>query len=537
MTDFTVRGLPRAIAQDGWFLSDLADGPATPSPEAPQPKARSPRARLRVPLVAVAGLVALIALADLLFWDARAGLSLIVFSGALALALVAQDDTHMDRTALGALAGIWGLSVLPVLVDVNLASVSILIIGLMIMALRIASRRWRLSRLPSAMLRLSLRWPWISALASLALIRGVSTDVAPADVRRLSLSWALPIAVGFVFLMLISAANPIVEKAIDIANWQLPDIDGTRITFWIAIGLLILPALVIERWRAGVARAPLARPKTTRRFALVNAAALVNTLVVLNLMVGVQNTSDFAYLYAGLSLPDGMTFATYARRGAYALLAMSLLAGLLVLISARFARDHNLLRMLLILWIAQNGVLMISAILRLDLYIDAYGLTYLRLRAGLGMGLVAAGLMLLAWQILKDKSNGWMLTRLAVITGLTIYGGSFVNLAQVIAAVNLDRAVERSALYDEPRELIDITYLCNETPAGIRAIASHAMETGTYYCTDAIPCFEPDVTDWRSFTLRRWREAHARRAYEAEIASDTGMDGVSMPQTPVLYGD
>ena len=44
---------------------------------------------------------------------------------------------------------------------------------------------------------------------------------------------------------------------------------------------------------------------------------------------------DFVYLWGGKTLPDGMSYAEYAHRGAYPLIATALLAGAFVLVALR----------------------------------------------------------------------------------------------------------------------------------------------------------------------------------------------------------
>src|SRR5690606_27350298 len=57
----------------------------------------------------------------------------------------------------------------------------------------------------------------------------------------------------------------------------------------------------------------------------------VKTLVVLNAVFLVQLALDARYLLLGAALPEGMTYAQYAHRGAYPLIVTALLAGAMVL--------------------------------------------------------------------------------------------------------------------------------------------------------------------------------------------------------------
>jgi hypothetical protein len=50
-------------------------------------------------------------------------------------------------------------------------------------------------------------------------------------------------------------------------------------------------------------------------------------------------------------------------------------------------------------------------LVRLEPYIDTYGLTHWRISALIWMALVAAGLCVTWLQIQKDHSNSWMMVR------------------------------------------------------------------------------------------------------------------------------
>ncbi len=101
-----------------------------------------------------------------------------------------------------------------------------------------------------------------------------------------------------------------------------------------------------------------------------------------------------------------MTYAAYAHRGAYPLIVTALLAAGFVLAALRpgsATANDPLIRRLVYAWVAQNIVLVISSILRLDLYVGIYSLTYWRIAAFVWMGLVAAGLALIIVRIALGK--------------------------------------------------------------------------------------------------------------------------------------
>jgi hypothetical protein len=93
-------------------------------------------------------------------------------------------------------------------------------------------------------------------------------------------------------------------------------------------------------------------------------------------------------------LPDGYTYAEYARQGFWQLLAVTginLIGYGLVLI---YSPRKRTLDSLLLCLIAATAVVLASSAVRLSLYITAYGLTWLRLASLLFMGLVALVLIL-----------------------------------------------------------------------------------------------------------------------------------------------
>ncbi len=214
-------------------------------------------------------------------------------------------------------------------------------------------------------------------------------------------------------------------------------------------------------------------------------------------MIGVQTGLDASILLGGAALPAGMTYAAYAHRGAYPLLATALLAGGFALAARPFLAAQPGLRPLLLLWLAQNIVLSLSAFLRLDLYVGAYGLTWLRLYALIWIALTAAGLALTLWQVARARPNRWLVSRTAALLLATVYALGFVNLAGVIAERNL-------AL---PRP--DFDYLCSLGPMASAATA-RAMAEDPSPARELAFCIAPPAqTGWRGWSLRAWRVRHA----------------------------
>ena len=461
---WTQAGLPASIGSDGWWL------------DAPPPRRSAQAARGPGPRIA-ACLAGLVVLGDWLFYGHPAGLSLALFGAAvLGAAMLAWPVARPGRGF-----AIYLLAALPVVEHVQLVSVLFLLVGLVV-ALGVA-------RAPTAWAAMALRlgrvWLWLGVRdgvrALVALARRPVQGGAPGRVVR---GWALPLGGGAVLTALLLEANPILSRGL--SGLSLPDLSHLipRALFWGGLALMVWPALA----RLPDATPPVQGPR--RPFALpgLNAPSALRALVLFNAVLGVQSVMDLGYLWAGADLPQGMSHATYARRGAYPLLATALLAGGFALATRPFQGESRMVRALVLLWLGQNLLLVASSGLRLLVYVQAYGLTYLRFHAGVWMGLVALGLALTLWQVRRGRSNGWLLRRCAGMGLATVYALCFLNVAQVIATHNLNHPV-----------MADRGYLCRLGP-----MAAPALQTGatTQTCRAAAG---PAAPGWRDWGFRTWR--------------------------------
>ena len=204
----------------------------------------------------------------------------------------------------------------------------------------------------------------------------------------------------------------------------------------------------------------------------------VKSLLVLNAVFLVQILLDARYLLLGSALPEGMTYAQYAHRGAYPLIAAALLAGGLVLAVFRPggpAERSAWARGLVLFWIGQTTVLVGTAAWRLGLYVEVYALTRWRSAAAVWMLMVAGGLVLLIWRIVRRHDSRW-LTRRTMGWGLAVlYACCFVPFDPLIAQYNVGRCREMAAVrgvtsLDQAGQPIDVKYLQQIGPDALPAI-------------------------------------------------------------------
>ena len=352
--------------------------------------------------------VGLIVTADALFYDQPANANFAPYGLALCIAVVvAVPAVPRDRRALAALA------VAILAAALSLEHPSLTMAGLSLVALGVAALS------PRARARDDV-WPWVQRLG-MAAIRGIAgpiIDFARLRARRLRRrqpsrglallsSLMLPLIGGLVFVGLFSAANPLVEALL--AKVRLPRLEFLRSVFWLLTGLVVWALL-----RPRGLRRTIALPGVEGDLKLfgVTPTSLTLSLIVFNAVFAVQNGLDLAFLWSHAPLPEGVTLAEYAHRGAYLLIVTAILAGGFVLLALRpgsTTAASPVVRWMVVLFVAQNLLLVASSALRTWDYVEAYGLTRLRIAALIWMTLVAVGLVLICLRLLRSKSASWLI--------------------------------------------------------------------------------------------------------------------------------
>lgn len=447
-------------------------------------------------------LLALLALADILFFRQALGLSIGLFSIAVFVAnLVGQD--HPPRIIGPALVIV--AATLPVIEYVQAASVLFAGLGLIVAVV------WsRLGPAASAQMvsygarRLLMLIP-VSAVNS----GGNWLKDAPTQsdfsgiVRGFIRNWAIPLGGALLILSLLVSANPVLEQWVNAlldVEFDFADL-VMRSFFWVGMALILWPFLSVTTAQLHQPNGAVLLSKT-RSFGL-NARSVTNALVLFNGLLALQLVLDGQVFWGGGGLPAGISYASYAHRGAYPLLVTALLAGGFALAARPFLDEGRWLKPLMLLWLGLNVMLTLSSIYRLEIYIEAYGLTYLRVRAGIWMVLVALWLGMIAWQIARAKGNGWLLLRSFTLGAGTLYFGCFINFAHVITAYNLTH--QRSDGY----------YLCTMDPTASGALWGKSDTLG---CT----IHKPEIDGWRDWGFRDWRVARYIESLEAQSAPRGG---------------
>ncbi|MEW6638989.1 MAG: DUF4173 domain-containing protein [Pseudomonadota bacterium] len=515
--------LPTRLVNDGWWLCEPATAAPpfrTPSPHharnvlmtltsfiAPGPSLR-PHALPRRLLLA-AGLTAF---ADWLFYGHTIGLSFALFLAVLVgAALLARRPSLDRRHALGA-AALLVAALLPLVETFNPVSLILGVLGTTIVVSWLTNPFFDgASGIFQGIRTLLVVGPF-RLLPDLVRVKPQRLDIRPLA------AWIIPLLLGGIFLKLFAAANPLIEHWLQsiALSWLLSQISGPRLLFW-AITLSLVWPFVAARWRRRwtlpITLPPLDTIVDTSRLTasgVFGPTAILQSLVLFNLLFAVQTVLDMVYLWGGAALPDGMTYAAYAHRGAYPLIVTALLAAGFILMATYRppARYGRLIRGLVIAWTAQNVMLVISSMLRLDLYIQVYTLTYWRVAAFIWMLLVAIGLVLIVTRMALDLSNRWLILSNLTALALTLYASAFVNMPALIADYNVAHSREMAG----SGPALDVTYLLSLGPQALPAIDRYLQSKGGAPATfdlmrrdQLAAILQGESGSWRSWSLRGWR--------------------------------
>jgi hypothetical protein len=273
---------------------------------------------------------------------------------------------------------------------------------------------------------------------------------------------------------------------------------------WICGGILRTMTL------GGEAPGPVVRRPESLSLGIVEAGIVLGLLDLLFLaFVAVQ----LRYLFgghAGLRVA-GLTYAEYARRGFFELVAVAALVIPVVLLADALARPRRVFRALTVVLVVLLAVVMASAVERMRLYTDAYGLTELRLYTLAFMLWLAAVVVWMLATVLRDR-HSWFMPGALVAGFATVALLNVVNPDALIARTNLDRHLE------DGKEL-DSYYLWGLSADATPTIASRLDELDPDFRPELVPALDGAAGDWRTWNWGRSRAQDALDDYESRASA------------------
>ena len=314
---------------------------------------------------------------------------------------------------------------------------------------------------------------------------------------------------------LFSAADAVFAEWTErLTDWEL-DLGGfigrtvlALVMAWVAAGLLGFAARPgDDRTDTQLAGAWARRPR-------IGTTETVTALVAIGVVFAAFVVLQAAYLFGGRdTLADtGLTYAEYARRGFFELLAVAFLVGGLVLAAESFVRERTLAyRVALIGLVAMTLVVLASAFLRLRLYQDAYGWTELRFYVLAAIFWLGIGAVMAVATILANRS-GWLvhgLVALSVVFGLAF---NVIGPVRHIADENVARMRVSAELAPGAYEGLDLYYLArlggDAVPAVMEFVDSrplppliHEQVRRILAATSGLD--DPGTDTWQAWNLSR----------------------------------
>jgi hypothetical protein len=275
-------------------------------------------------------------------------------------------------------------------------------------------------------------------------------------VRRLTRAVLISCALLVVFGALLRGADPIFASLV-----RLPDIDvGTVVSLVFLIGFF---AWVVAGWsRSAVIEGTHPRLITAELPIQLDMLDVTAALGTLNVLFAAFFVAQLGWFFGGerfLHDRTGLTVATYARSGFFQLVwVVTLVVPVLLATRAALRPGHALARrhtLLSLPIIALLGAIIVSATLRMRMYVHFYGLTTERLYPLVFMAWLAIVLVWLALTVLRDWGQPFVAG--VAISGLIVL--ALLNMTDpdaFVARVNVDRAAH---LQTTSQPSLDVVHL------------------------------------------------------------------------------
>lgn len=239
----------------------------------------------------------------------------------------------------------------------------------------------------------------------------------------------------------------------------------------------------------------------------------ISFLSVIGIVYLVFCLVQFSYLFAGgMTLPSGYTYSGFAREGFFQLLFVSILNLILVLLCIELFRSSRILKLILTFISGCTYIMAVSSGCRMYLYIQAYGLSRLRI---LVLAALIAIAVLLGGMICRIYHQAFPLFR---------FGTAVVTVVYVI--LSLGRMDAWIAQYNISQNGFDITYentyllTLSADAAGVYADAAEKGEIKNetaerlllYYFEDNMKKYE--AAGIRKFNLSQYQAVKASEKYQ-----------------------
>jgi hypothetical protein len=360
-------------------------------------------------------------------------------------------------------------------------------------------------------------------------------EANPGSDKRL-LKWmtlgVAPLAVGFTFLLLYRAANPVFDLYVSKINLDFISVPWL---FFTLSGFCLLYGFLYHRRIAVIAGADARAGNDLFPFSEWNSAGVRKYLNLpleyksgiilfglLNLLLLSVNLIDINFLYLGNSLPEGLTYSQFLHQGVWALIVSVILAAAIILFYFRGElnfQKNTALRILTYIWIAQNIFMVCSTAWRNALYIEHDDLTYKRIGVYFYLGLTVIGLLFTTIKVAQKKTNWYLFRANSWAFYAVLVFSCLINWPVLVAKYNISSAIK----HHEPAYqayLLDLSFHTLPYLAEYQRTVPADIHDITQLSTRVEAFREYDKTlGWQSWSYDRWQTAEALKTYTPSPAA------------------
>lgn len=356
--------------------------------------------------------------------------------------------------------------------------------------------------------------PLLQILSNLFSLQGVNKNRKVLSQIIKGILMAIPIL--FIFLLLFSSADLIFQKYVS----NLISINIEPETVFRSILILIATLVYIGTYAYSMREKEnkIATQQNNKSHSLghIESSILlgsVNSLFFIFILI------QLTYLFGGESniSAQGFTYAEYARRGFFELIAVAIISLLLLLMTEKYVvkkeTGHAIgFKFLSTILVIQVILIMASAFTRLSLYEESYGFTTLRLYSHAFIILLAVVFCLLLYKIYKDKRENAFAFHIFISITLFLIVMNFLNPDAFIARRNIERftAIGKLDIYylsrlsdDAIPDTIKVLNVSNEDlrKSFARELYLRTQNSDSSFAKDRKKYF----SKWQSFNISRMK--------------------------------
>ena len=340
------------------------------------------------------------------------------------------------------------------------------------------------------------------------------------------LKYLVPLIFIVAFFFIYRSMNPLFEKV----TQEMADLVSLGYVFFTLGGFTLVYSVYkqkraneIDRWEKNwllnILESDVENPKWNE------AIAFIFLFIALNLMLLSVNVMDINYLYLGNGMPDDITHKQFLHKGV-GMLITSILLGISLLLfffrgTLNFSKNKIIIKLLAFFWVAQNLFMILSTMLRNNIYVNDALLSYKRIGVYFWLLFALIGLITLLIKLHKNKTVWFLARHNFTVIFIVLVASSAFDWDMIISDFNINRAKQEVEIssYDKKYMLslsegniLDLYSIKNIEGFEVDSAYSHVYyrdyyESNSNWLDSKVFDFlEKDAdSDWRSYSVRRKR--------------------------------